>query len=363
MKKQVLMILSMIFVFGTIFAQADLQPIATIKLNKTESVTLKQLKARCEVYKKQTGLTSFTVDQKKEILDSLIDEKLILQAAAKAGLNFTDSQVQEIYLKSLASQIGAQQITEQQFATIVKEQTGLSLDDFFMAQLAMTATEYKTFLKNQALAQQYVILQKEAEIASVVATDAEIREYYDMNQASFFQTDILKLFLFVVPKTTANAQGLAQELYNKALSTDFSKAANVDALKLQAKQAGTYQAGDMYVAKNDTAASQLGIGYQELLQLFKMKEGELSQLTETANDYQFYVARGITPAKLLSLSDVIQPDENVIVYDYIRDFLTAQKQNLYFVQAVEEIVTSLRTPENLQMIKSGDALNKLLENW
>ena len=43
MKKQVLIILSMIFVFGTIFAQADLQPIATIKLNKTESVTLKQL--------------------------------------------------------------------------------------------------------------------------------------------------------------------------------------------------------------------------------------------------------------------------------------------------------------------------------
>ena len=32
-------------------------------------------------------------------------------------------------------------------------------------------------------------------------------------------------------------------------------------------------------------------------------------------------------------------------------------------QAVEEIVDSLRTPENLQMLKTGDALNKLLENW
>jgi hypothetical protein len=30
---------------------------------------------------------------------------------------------------------------------------------------------------------------------------------------------------------------------------------------------------------------------------------------------------------------------------------------------VEEITNSLRTPENVQMVKSGDALNKLLENW
>jgi len=121
MKKQVLIILAIFLAFGTLFAQNDLQPLATIKLNKTESVTLKQLKARCEVYKKQTGLTSFTLDQKKEILDALIDEKLILQAAAKQGISLTDSQTQELYLKSLANQVGAA-ITEQQFASIVKEQ-------------------------------------------------------------------------------------------------------------------------------------------------------------------------------------------------------------------------------------------------
>ncbi|MBO5401211.1 MAG: peptidyl-prolyl cis-trans isomerase [Spirochaetaceae bacterium] len=360
MKKQVLIILAIFLVFGTLFAQNDLQPLATIKLNKTESVTLKQLKARCEVYKKQTGLTSFTLDQKKEILDALIDEKLILQAAAKQGISLTDSQTQELYLKSLANQVGAA-ITEQQFASIVKEQTGLSLDDFFQSQLAMTVVEYKTFLKNQYIAQQYVAMLKQSEIAQISATDAEVRDYYDMNQSTFFQSDILKLFLVIVPKTTPNASAKAQELLDSfnGKATD----AKMEALKASAKAEGTYQAGDMYVSKNATAATQLGIDYTELLQLFKMSTGDFSELSETSTDYQFFISRGITPAKLLTLSDVIQPDSVVTVYEYIRENLTAQKQTMYFSQAVQEVTDSLRVPANFQMVRTGAALDSLLENW
>ena len=213
MKKQISIILLVFFAFGFAFAQNDLQPLATIKLNKTESVTLKQLKARCEVMKKQTGMTSFTVEQKQEILDSLIDEKLIIQAAAKAGLNLTDSQIQELYLSSLSSQVGTN-ITEQQFASLVKEQTGLSLDDFFMQQLSMTKAEYKQFLKNQYIAQQYVVYQKQSELQAVAATDTEVRNFYDMNQGQFWQADILKLFLFVVPKSAEGAAEKANNLYN-----------------------------------------------------------------------------------------------------------------------------------------------------
>lgn len=358
MKKQVLIILGMIFAFGTLFAQADLQPLATIKLNKTESVTLKQLKERCDVYKKQTGVTSFSVEQKLQILDALIDEKLLVQAAAKTGISLTDSQIQDIYISSLQQQVGAE-ITEQQFAAMVNQQLGLSLDEFFEAQLNMNVSEYKTYLKNQTLAQQYVLLQKGDEIQSVAATDSEVRDYYDMNQSSFFQSDILKLFLVVVPKTEANAKQKAEALYEEIKANSLS----FDEIKLKSKNDGYFQAGDMYVAKNNTAASQLGIGYSDLLQLFKMQEGEFSLLTETDTDFQFYIARGITPAKLLTLSDVVQPDSTVTVYEFIRGNLTSQKQNLYFTQAVEEVVSTLRTPENFQMLKSGDNLEALLENW
>ena len=67
-------------------AQSDLQPLVTVKLHKTESITLKQLKNRVAMYQKQTGVPSFSIDEKKEILNAMIDEKLATQAAHKAGL-------------------------------------------------------------------------------------------------------------------------------------------------------------------------------------------------------------------------------------------------------------------------------------
>ena len=140
MKRVLTIVVVLLLSIGAVFAQSDLQPLATIKLNKSESITLKQLKARAETYKKQTGLTSFTNEQKKEILDSLIDERLVVQAATKAGMVLTDSQVNELFLQTLANQVG-QVVTEAEYAAIVKNQTGLTMDQFFQNQLAMSVSE------------------------------------------------------------------------------------------------------------------------------------------------------------------------------------------------------------------------------
>ena len=93
MKRIISICAAAVISISAVFAQSNLQPLATIKLNKAKSevITIKVLKARCDVYKKQFNTQSFTLDQKKEILNNLIDEKLILQAAAKAGISITDS--------------------------------------------------------------------------------------------------------------------------------------------------------------------------------------------------------------------------------------------------------------------------------
>lgn len=337
--------------------QKDLQPLVTIKLNKTESITVKDLKARCELYKIQTGLVSFTTDQKLEILDSIINEKLVLQAAAKAGLALTDTQVNELYLNTIAQQVG-QAISEADFAEVVRQQTGLSLDDFFMRQLGMNAADYKVYLKNQYLIQQYILLQKQAEIAAVSATDAEIRSYYDLNRSSFAQNDILKMFLVIVEKSKGRA-------FADSLRNDFVNGTETqDTLRAKGKT-GTvgFQAGDMYVSKNTTAAQQLGIDYNGLLQLFANPDGFVSAVTETENDYQFYKISTHYDAKLLTLSDVVTPDSTTTVYEYIREILTGQKQNEYFAVVTQEVTDELRTPANYQMLKKDSVLTTLLEGW
>ena len=342
------------------FAQADLQPLANIKLNKSESITLKQLKSRVESYKLQTGMASFTVEQKKEILDAMIDEVLVVQAAQKAGINVTDSEVNDYFLDNMAQQIG-QKLTEAQLAQIVQQQTGMSLDQYIKAQVGMTLSEYKAYMKNQLVVSRYILSTKQSELASVVPTDSDIRAFYEMNKASFVQNDILKLFLVVVPK--GKDEKAAQKKITSIYEEIKSKKTTPDKLKAAQKADTSYQAGDLYVSKNTQAAQQLGITYQVLLDLFTKNVDYVSEITSTADDFQFYIIRNKYGAKMLELSDVVQPDSTMTIYEYIRQNLTAQQQNQFMAQAAQDLTKELRTASNFQMVKTGSALDKLLENW
>ena len=362
MNKRIITVFAAIFVStAALFAQTNLQPLATVKLNKAETITLKHLKDRCEVYKKQTSMSSFTIDQKKEILDSLINEKLILQAAAKMGMVITDTQAYELYIQTLSSQVG-QTVTEADFTQLVKQQYNMSLDDFFQAQLGMSVEDYKVFLKNQYIAQQYIMTVKQNEFASLSATDEEIRAYYEMNKQSFYQNDIMKAFFVIVPKgNDANAaKKLAESLYNDVIA----KKVTLDDLKIKMTDPKSgFQAGDMFISKNSQAATQLGITYQDLLKLFTRSVGNVSEVKDTSTDYQFNIIRALYPAKLLELSDIVQPESTTTVYEYIRSYVSQQKMSEYFNQATQEICDELRTSANYQMMKTGSALDTLLEGW
>ncbi len=360
MKRLLVLIIVALSTLAFAGAQSDLQPLVTIKLNKTESITLRQLKERVETYSKQTGVANFTIEQKREILDSMIDEKLVVQAAAQAGISVTDSMVDQAFLQSISAQVGTA-ITEQQFAAIVQEQSGMSLDDYFQAQVGMDLDEYKDYFKSQLIAQQYVLSLKQAELQqNSTVTDAEIRSFFEINKSSFVQNDILKLFLVVVPKgsNAAAARTLANELHSdlKANRTTFNELR----LGMQQPNAG-FQAGDIFLSKGTLAAQQLGMDYETLLDLFTKNVGHYDDVAETQTDFQFYVIQDKFDAKLLSLDDVVQPDTTVTVYEYIRSQLSQQKQASAFTTVVAEVTDSLRTSENYQMLRTDSALNSLLD--
>lgn|SRR5574344_1035624 len=344
---------------AALFAQNDLQPLAVVKLNKPETITLKQLRTRVEAYQKQTGTATFTADQKKEILDALIDEKLVVQAAQKEGLTVTDSQVNTYFLNSLSQQVG-KQVTEQQFADIVKQQTGQTLDAFMVSQVGMNVADYKAYLKNQLIAQQYVLSKKQNEIQSIAPTDEEVRSFFEMNKASFVQNDMLKLYLVIVPKGSdaVSARATITDIFNGYKN----KTKTGDALKASKDNGTLYQAGDLLVAKTSQHAQQLGITYQQLLELFTKDVGYLSDVSETNQDFQFYAILKKYDAKMLGLSDLVQPDTTITVYDYIKSNLTQQKQSQFLMSAVQDMTKTLDTPENVERKKTGDELTKLL-SW
>ena len=345
-----------------VFAQNDFQPLAVVKLNKSETITLKQLKTRANfvlTQYKPYGIKELTSDQKKQILENLIDEKLITQAAAKEGMSVTDSQVTSAFLNTFSQQLGTS-VTEAQLEDLIKQRTGLTLDGYLKENSGMGTAEYKAYLKNQLIAQQYVYTKKQNELQKVAATDDEIRNAYEMNKSTFVWNDMLKLFLVIVPAgdDKVAARALATDLRNQYVKDNKQGSK----MKVSEDNGKKYRAGDLTVAKTAQQAQQLGWSYDKIIELFGKDIEFVSEITETDTDFQFYAVLKKFDAKMLALSDVVQPETTVTVYDYIKQNLTSQKQSQYFSESVQKIAEELDTPENVERKKTGDDLVKLL-NW
>ncbi len=345
---------------AALFAQSDLQVLAVVKLNKAESITVKQLKSKVGMYEKQRG-AALTVDDREKVLDSIIQEKLILQAAAKAGISLPDSAVDQLFLEQVSQQLAGRLLSQSELETLVKQQTGLTLDEFLRQQIGMSADEYKLYLKNQTIARQYVITQRQSELKDAVPTDEEIRAFYELNKMSFVWTDMFKMFLVVFPKgnNAEAARTLADSYYNKLKSKKLT--ANQITVESKKENSG-FQAGEVIINKTQVSAQQLGMTYEDLLTLFNKDVGYISSLEEQETHFQFYTIVKKYEAKMLGLSDIVQPDNTYTVYDYIRQNLSQQKQVEYLANAVQEIAENLDTDANVERKKSGDALKKLL-SW
>lgn len=360
MKRVAISVALMVLTIGVLVAQSDLQPIANVKLQKTEPITLKQLKARVEAYTKELG-RDMTIEEKKKVLDTIINERLVVQAAEKEGLKVSDSEVNQSFAQIISQQVG-RQVTEIEFAQMIREKSGMSLDDYMRAQNGMNVSEYKAFLRSQMIAQRYVMLKKKDEIQNTQApTDADIRSYYDVHKQNFVQPDIAKLFLVIVPKgdSVSAAETKIQDLRKQLVD----KAPSLDEIKSRSQVANSgYQAGDLFINKNSEASKKLGISMDALLKIFAMEVGQISEVNETATDYQCFTVLDKYPAKILDLSDVVKPGTTVTVYEFIRGNMISQVQNRAVANALMQIINDLRKPENFQIMRSDAEMEKIL-SW
>lgn len=359
MKKIILALFVLMATTAAVFAQSDLQALAVVKYNKSETITVKQLKSRCEFYEKQAQ-RKFTNEEKKQVLDALIDEKLILQAAAKAGVSIPDSNVNQYFLQQMAQQFGQMFATEKDLADFIQAGSGLSMDDFFKSQLAMTSSEYKNYLKNSLIVNQYVLSARQTELQKVAATDEQIRQFYESNKTQFVWNDMMKMFMIIVPKgsNADEAKVKCNELRGKLAD----KKLTTTQIETQGNtETSGYQAGMLLIQKTEPYALQLGMTYNNLLWVFDQKEGFISDVQDANTEYRVIKVEKKYGAKMLGISDIIQPESTITVYDYIRGSITQQLQMQALGVYATEMSKELNKPEYVDRKKTGDALTKLLD--
>lgn len=358
MKKIISFAIVVFGIVGLSFAQSNLQPIAEVTLSKRTPITLGQLKNRVQAYENEGG-RKLSPAERQQLLDGLINETLFYQAAEREGIRVSDAQVNAAFGNLIAGQIG-REISEAEFAKFIREKTGLSLDDFMKQQNGMNVQQYKAFLKNQLTAQAYVGKLRGSDLQNISGpTDQEIRAEYDLNKQSLVRPDTVKLFLVGVQKSDPNAKKQIGKLRVQILENPSS----IEQVRNSAKTAKPiFFADDIYVSKTKLAADQLGVPMDTVLKIFKMKKNEVSDISETADTYQCFMLREKIDAKILGLSDEVQPGSAVTVYEYLKKMLLQQKQQEALASAIADLTNDLRKPENFKILKSDEELKRLL-SW
>lgn len=355
--KKVISILILFFVVVSIaFTQSDLQVVAQVNFSRKDPITLGQVKKIIMGLEKTAG-RKLTFEERKQVLDGVISQRLLLQASEKAGVAVLSSEITEFFNNLLSSQVGVR-ITEAEFAKKIKQEYNQSLDQFFKSNLGVTVDEVKKDLKEQIAIQKYVMSKKGAELQKMsVPSDGDIRRQYELNKQSFFRPDTMKLIIIGVMKKGNDAKEIEQ--INKLNTQAKKNAKNIIKIQNNAQKEG-YRAEVRYAIKNAEGAQMLGLQQEALMQMFEKPVNFVSDITDMPDNRQFFVITEKNDAKVLSLSDVIDPNQTITVYEYIKGYLAQQLQAGALQQINKQLTNELRTSENTKVSMSDAELKKAL---
>jgi len=315
------------------FAQTEMQPVAIVNLTKSEPITVKQLRTEVENMEKARG-RALTREERLRLLDVMINEKLVIQAAEKDKIVISENEVNARLqqLRSVLAQQLQRQPTEAEFNQAVKNESGLDLPLF------------KEQLRKQMIVEKYLLAKKEPLLKSVKEpAEAEIIEQYNLAKASFVRPETVRFSMIQVPYgPDAASRAKARELANSLLREIGSNPSKFDEVVTRSKVPNSgYIAGDGgFLPRNHEAQSVVGQDF--INAAFTLKQGEVSKLIEGTPGYQIIKITENYSMKNLELDDIIQPGSSIRVRDYIKQALFTKKQNSILEQATEEVIADLR---------------------
>ncbi len=345
-------------------AQASLlQTLCVVKYTEPEAVTVKEVKDIVDTQEKETG-KPMSPQERQTTYETIINQKLILQAAKKDGVTVSASDIDQAFLTSIAQQLRLNRVySEKELNDLVMQREKVSFSQFVKNQTGMTVEQVKaTVIKPDLIWQRYLLSKNQAELQTIAASDKEIRDYYELNKVKFIRPESLKMFLVAVPKQ--NDPAAARTKIEMLLADLKSGKKTLEQMRVEGRdvtKAG-YGAADLFIMKTPEHAAQLGITADRLNKMFVEDLNKPSEILEAAQAWEFYELLEKYPFKALELSDVVQPDSTQTVYEIVRGNLTYSKQMQFLEQKRQEIIKSLNTPENVQRKKTGDDLIKLL-SW
>jgi len=360
--KRIVFLFLLVFLAGTmVFAQADLQSVARVSLTRSQPITVGQLRAEMErrawpnlrnrlgrnptAAELRTEVQNSTVVQRRNVLEAMIDEMLVLQAAERDRVTVSDAELnqQVNQLRLVLAQEMGRQPTDAEFALAIMNETGQSLPAF------------RESTRRQLIAQRFLLTQKQDLFAGIRdPTEAEIVNLYNLSRAQFVRPETVRFSMIHVPNgadaaSRARARELADRL-NREIGSDpvrFDEAV----LRGQAPNSG-YQAGDGgFMPRNLAAVQMMGEDFVNIA--FSLRHGEVSNVIEGPHGFQIIKITSSLPQRNLELDDIIVPGTTETVRQNIAGALLQQRLQETTVRAAQEMMTGLRSGNPFQIMENN----------
>jgi len=343
------------------FAQLDLQSVAIVRLTRSEPITVRQLRAELETLAWQelaprlrrpptaeevtrTALSS-TVEQRRQVLDVMINERLALQAAERDRITVTDGEINQ-HIQQLRQQM-AQGIgrmpTEAEFAAAIRNETGQEFPAF------------RETLRRQAIVQRYMMSQKEHLFRNIPEpTEAEIVNFYNLARTEFVRPDTVRFTMIQVPfGADAASRTRAREVANGLSQQIGTNPARFDEAVMRAQLPNSgYQAGDGgFLPRNMQAQQMTGAEFMNVA--FSLRQGEVSRLIEGPRAYHIIKITETYPQAALGLDDILDLGSRMTVRQFIWRNLFQQRQQEIMMRAQQDLITQLRTGNPFQIMENN----------
>ena len=360
MKRYFVVFLLAIFAGAVVFAQSDLQTVAIVRLTKSEPITVRQLRAEIdklawqdlaprlgriptaeELSKAAQGLN---LEQRKQILDIMINERLALQAAERDKISVTENELNQqiTQLKAQMSQAIGRQPTDDEFVQAVKNETGMDFPAF------------RDQLRKQTLTQKYLMSKKQDQFNNIKEpTEADIVNNYNLYKTQFVRPDTVRFSMIQVPYgPDAASKSRAKETADRLARDIGTSASKFDEAVIRGQSPNSgYQAGDGgYLPRN--AQAQQAAGPDFINTAFSLRQGDVSKVIEGLLGYQIIKITETYAQTSLQLDDIMQPGTRVTVRQYIGSNLLQQQQAEIMAKATQELVTELRAGNSFQVMEN-----------
>ncbi len=339
--KKILLILS-IFITTSTFANNAFDPvIAQVKLTKTHLIKLGYVEEKMALAQKQVG-REFTVEEKDYILDSIISNELIKQAALRDGVIVTEDMIMQM----LKGQAGPGATDSQVKDAVIKQyqKPWEEVIDALIEQLTL-----QEFIK-KAGAEDLKGLTKPA-------TESEITTFYNNNKTKFVNPDMVRVnhVFFSTQGKNPEEITVAKKLADDSILLIKQGKKSFDDLvqDVSDDRNSALNGGELgFITRDDQNTVQL-LGADFIDSVFTTPMEGVHGVYQSNQGYHIVTITEKRSARILKLTDAINPSSGVTVEQYIQQNIQQQKVTQAFGQVTEKVIAELKEEAVIKMINNS----------